>query len=223
MVAEFRVLDGDGPEILLRFGASGELTYVDTDKLPQVFNWLWQRSKQLEQRVQVLEAQYAAQLACIAHPLQSLSTAPRSGLLLPADNTMSDLLAFIGQRFECRGGNHNAHAYGVGVGSSPEILHEHEPYRYRTLAYVTTNPDRPQIRLRERLAQDICTLWGSCPRGKHLLYWRFEEPEQIEEEQGALSPSGCPAWKIRTRIAIPAADWNVVTLTPDGAAYPSID
>lgn len=126
--------------------------------------------------------------------------------------TLGDLVANIELIFECRNGDYSAYA------TEHHRLNQEGAYRYRTIRYITANPDRPYERLRIAVWQHLCSLADTVPASRPVLYWRYAIQERIHEFKDPASDR----WQIRTRVALPEADWSKYPGVEEGANAPEI-
>lgn len=120
--------------------------------------------------------------------------------------TLESLVAAIEDLFDCRNGRHRyCHDTMTPEGTPVQ-------YVYEMLAAYTYNVDQPIQRLRQAVYADFVRLHKSCPDDrKPVLYWRFSAVQRIAEE-GYPHERDTAGWLIRTRFAIPSADYSVAKL-----------
>lgn len=128
-------------------------------------------------------------------------------LLFPATQ---ELVRLVEDMFDCRDGKHSAWLEVDGT-----------IYYYMTLAAIVSSDPRvdPQAILRQVLYDAFVKLRSTCKTPRPKLYWRFAEQERIQEEkEGGFFESSVYNYKIRTRVAIPEADFTVLgaLVHPDG-------
>jgi hypothetical protein len=151
----------------------------------------------LQKRVQRLEQRL--------EPPDNLQGALRA--VFPSVDT---LVHEIETLFDCKDGDHRSeHTDPEGV-SHP----------YHALALIAPADLRyGQQKLRFALYEAFVKLRASCRSSRPKLYWRYAMAQRIQEEYDAALSGAGARHKIRTRVAIPEADFCLVGALspPDGA------
>ena len=224
-----KLLDTGPMQELFRWDCDGKLVYVNPTLTDAVKGDLDARLQavivahnELAARVTTLERQYAELLVFM--PPRDLKRRTYSAEEFSAVEarfafqTLQSLVDEIKKMFACANGYYGAYVFDPKQPLPDSADFQWLAYRYRTLGYITSNPDRPLERLRYALWKDLQTL---CVRPNMQLYWRFAEAGRIQEEHTPIGRS--VLWKIRTRVAIPGADWAKVREKIDLEEYVRID
>lgn len=118
--------------------------------------------------------------------------------------TLESLVDAVEKLFDCRDGVYGSFAVEDGK--------RQDGYYYRTLCIITDTSTQPETRLRQQLYTDLLDVYATCASAlegtgkKPILYWRFAKQVRITEEME--KPNRYVRYKIRTRIAVPEADWS---------------
>jgi hypothetical protein len=123
------------------------------------------------------------------------------------------LVLQIERMFDCKDGDHRAwHA------EWDYAVRRYQDYPYMTLAAIApASIENAAEQLRQTLYTALFKLHATCKSARPVLYWRYAKEMRIEEDScgpGSVVYEGLPVtetkYKIRTRIAIPEADFKVV-------------
>jgi hypothetical protein len=116
--------------------------------------------------------------------------------------SLADVVNEVEQLFDCQDGEYGPshRLFGDTVPNGPA-------YPYIALGLIATNstPDAQEY-LRLAMLASFRMLHKTCKSTRPVLYWRFAKEVRIQEE----TEKGGQKYKIRTRIAIPEADYYVV-------------
>lgn len=201
-----------------REGAQLERNYAELSNQLSLIPSLQRCYLEMEARLAKLEAQ----VACSPHKVPANEVRAHYGNTVFPDGvaltcaahptlqfpTLDSLVDAIERLFDCRDGFHGPYALPTGE----------EQLRYRVLGAITSTKTAED--LRRALYYDLLNLYGSCNHSpaKPILYWRFAKEQRISEEFEILDRR-----KIRTRVAIPEANWSVCKfIVPEMANYPVI-
>lgn len=154
----------------------------------------------LTARVTSLEQQYAELLERLT-PKQPEIVEP--ALRKVPFGSIDKLVEQVEHMFDCHNGDWRSYHTEFGLGGRTAGMY---PYTVLGLLAQATVPDA-QEKLRQALYTGFLKLRQTCKSERPVLYWRHAEAERIQEEsfqeESALH-------KIRSRIAIPEADFSVV-------------
>ena len=121
------------------------------------------------------------------------------------------------QVFDCKSGDYRR-AHSVWTGNSETGPGGYVEYVYVRLALIAsaTLPNA-QERLRQAMYRALLKLKQTCKSSRPSLYWRYAVQERIQEET-EYDNEVPMRYKISTRIAVPEADYSVVSeiISPDG-------
>lgn len=135
-------------------------------------------------------------------------------------DSIAGLVGQVEKMFDCRDGYY---------GSYHQVGDQTFPYTTLGLLALVDTVDA-QEHLRQALYASFVRLKKSCKSERPTLYWRYAKEMRIQEEEGnihgGLHSKNAVAslrHKIRTRIAIPEADFSVIdTVVPEGATYSTL-
>jgi hypothetical protein len=129
-----------------------------------------------------------------------------------------NLVGHIESMFDCKDGDYfSYHSAGE----------QKFPYTMLGLIAPPSIPDA-QERLRQAMYTAFHKLKLTCKSARPVLYWRYGQIERIQEDSAKADHHNVPVeirrparFKIRTRIAIPEADFSVVDdlVKAEGDAY----
>lgn len=120
--------------------------------------------------------------------------------------SIDKLVQQVEKMFECKNGDyHQEHsAWNESIG-------DFDLFPYVTLSLMASSAmGDAQERLRQSLYTAFVKLETTCKFDKPVLYWRYGVEGRIREEAERGPPGHTLRHKIRTRIAIPEADFSVV-------------
>lgn len=121
--------------------------------------------------------------------------------------SIGKLVEQVESMFDCHDGDFRSYHTEFGLGGRTAGMFTY--VSLGLLAYATV-VDAPE-RLRQAFYTAFLKLKQTCKSERPMLYWRYAEAERIQEEQANDGLLPCPVkYKIRTRIAIPEADFSVV-------------
>lgn len=119
--------------------------------------------------------------------------------------TLESLVDAIERLFDCRDGYYGAYADGPTDGKRVEDIPKREGMRYVSIAIITNVSEDSEQRLRQAMYEGFVALRVQLGRAvKPVLYWRYAASERFAEE----ADLDIGRIKIRTRVAIPDADWS---------------
>jgi hypothetical protein len=135
----------------------------------------------------------------------------------PADltqfNSIEALVQQVELMFDCQDGDYCA--YHTVHTDTPQGVGR-DVYMYTNLALIApASASHATDRLRQMFYAGFQKLKKTCKSQRPVLYWRYAAAERIAEETEYQQAQGCEPvpyrYKIRTRFAIPEADFSVVS------------
>lgn len=142
--------------------------------------------------------------------------------------SIDELVKSIEAHFDCKDGLYGPYAYYRS--DTEDRAYYDQASRYRTFGFLTPEREGAAEHLRQALwasLENLCQPTSERPR--LTLYWRFAKECRILEEVnnetdslGQTIPNGRIWRKIRTRVAIPNANWSLVKVVAEGERYPEV-
>jgi hypothetical protein len=116
--------------------------------------------------------------------------------------TVEKLVEHIERMFDCQNGDYRAWHTALDGGE----------HLYSCIAIIApASREDSQERLRQVIYSAFLKLKQTCKSERPVLYWRFASPERIQEcAETDLERQTTPRHKIRTRVAIPEADFSIL-------------
>lgn len=133
--------------------------------------------------------------------------APASAVEHAPFGSVAKLVKTIEGMFDCRNGDPRAW-HEEWVSGDQHVGYRRHQYIAFTLIAPSSMEDA-QERLRQMFYTAFHRLKRTCKSPRPVLYWRYAAEERIQEELGVSERIG-NSFKIRTRVAIPEADFSVV-------------
>ena len=159
---------------------------------------------------------FAARVTALEQRINRMVTAPvKVTVEYPLSSapfgSIDKLVEQAEQMFDCKNGDWRQYHTVYATDSVVE-------YEYVCLALIAS-ADIPEAQehLRQAVYTSLLKLKQTCKSRRPVLYWRYAVQERIQEE--AQYDGDVPMqYKIRTRIAIPEADYSVVAavVAPEG-------
>lgn len=140
----------------------------------------------------------------MAHRRKQMDESLRSVLMTPF-GSVAKLVEQVERMFDCKNGDYSAwhSVWNTELG-------KYDRYEYPVVGVITlaSTSDAPE-QLRQTLYTAFLKLKRTCTSERPVLYWRFAAAERIQEE--VETRAEVPVrYKIRTRFAIPEADFSVI-------------
>lgn len=114
--------------------------------------------------------------------------------------SVAELVKSVEQLFDCKDGDYRAYHTECGLDGNVSY------FRYEVLGAIAGGPDAQEM-LRQQLYTAFRKIREAHPSERPVLYWRHAAEERVQEERA----EGTDLYKIRARIAIPGADFSVIS------------
>lgn len=193
---------------LFRLDCNGKLVFTH----PDILALIDARIAPLQEQITALTNSYT-ELRQELRKLLDKKAPPDVGPFGSADA----LVAHIEHMFDCRDGEFGMYTTVPTLDEKGKKIGWHpEPYTVLAMLLGGEFPQAPE-QLRQALYRVLFQLKATCKSPRPVLYWRYSKEMRIEETRKREEQSLDNVFKIRTRLAIPEADFSVVgAIAQDG-------